>query len=51
VKLDSFRGLLKYNIILECVCEIGLFWRVIEVKYYCGVCVCVCVCMSVCVCV
>jgi hypothetical protein len=24
-----------------CVCEIGLFLGVTEVKYYCGVCVCV----------
>jgi hypothetical protein len=29
VKLDCFGGLLKYNIIVECMCEIGLFFVVI----------------------
>jgi hypothetical protein len=40
VKLDCFWVLLKYNILVDCECEIGLFWVVIEVKYYLGVCVC-----------
>jgi hypothetical protein len=31
VKLDCFGGLLKYNIIVECVCETGLFSGVTEV--------------------
>jgi hypothetical protein len=30
VKLDCCVGLLKHNIIVECVCEFGLFCGVIE---------------------
>jgi hypothetical protein len=30
VNLDCFVGLLKHNIIVECVCEIGLFWGLLK---------------------
>jgi hypothetical protein len=30
VKLDCFAGLLKYNIIVECMCEIGLYWGLLK---------------------
>jgi hypothetical protein len=41
VKLDCFGGLLKNNIIVECVCEIGLFGGYCCLIFLWSVCVCV----------